>query len=173
MLKSGQVVEASGYKGAKSNIAFSGTASGGKKEFGTNLIHDLSSNQKHTVTIRQGSEANNTIDFLPTNENYRNAQDPNVGSGGTLRYDPESTGRNILNKDGTRGINAYIQLGHELIHSDNAMKGKMKSIKEGNTTDPDYRDGNWNFYLSPEEILTRKFENIIRRENKEKLRAEP
>ena len=60
----------------------------------------------------------------------------------------------------------------ELIHANKAMKGKMLSTKTGNTIDPDNAD-NFKQFLSPEEIHTRKEENIIRGENREKLRAEP
>ncbi|HLN74671.1 MAG TPA: RHS repeat-associated core domain-containing protein, partial [Prolixibacteraceae bacterium] len=162
MLKSGQIVEASNYKGAKSNIAFTGTGTG-KKDFGTSLIHDLSSNQKHTVTVTPGSEANNTNDFTPTVRNYSNAHNPEKGDGGTIRFDPESTGSGIVNKDGSTGVDGSIILGHELIHADKAMNGKTLN-RENNISDP-ASPSNWPQDISKEEVDTRKKENILRQES--------
>ena len=170
MLKSGQVVEASKYKGDGANIVHSGTGAG-NKETGTAMISRLAGNQKHTVTIKETSGENNS--YLPTGGGYTNAQKEGVGSGGTVSYDPNTTGYNIVNADGTTKAPAYILLGHELIHADNAMEGKTLSrSKTSGKTDPDGLP-NWREILSPEEVRTRKIENIIRKENDVKPRATP
>ncbi len=167
MLKNGQVVEASGYKRAKSNILHSGTGTG-KKDYGTKLIESLINN-KHTVTVRQSTDENNS--FTPTS--MKNAQTSGVGSGGILLYDLETTGYNVVNEDKTSRAPAFIFLGHELDHANRSVQGKTLDVnKKNGKIDPD-SPSNWSWKIHPEEIQTRKNENIIRKENNVKLRANP
>ena len=162
MLKSGQVLEASKYKGNKDNITHSGTGSG-DKEFGTKLVGDLASNTKHTLAIKEISGEKNN--YLPTDITYKSAQTEGVGDGGTLSYDPNSTGHDIVNEDGTTRVSAFIILGHELIHADKAMKGKTLDNKNEDIYDPASPD-NWSQHISEEEVDTRIKENFLRKEHK-------
>ena len=171
MLKNGQVMEAAHYKETDGEIAITGQGTG-KKDFGTQIIQDLASNMKYTVTIKQDKTKTENNEYSPENNNYKDAQDPTKGVGGTITYDPESRGRRIVNVGGGRGTSAFILLAHELIHSWKAMKGKMLSIVKNGKLDPDNLPNN-PVQLSKEEIDTRGKENIIRKENNKTERATP
>ena len=164
MLKNGTVMEASKYTGDKANIAISGKGTG-NKTYGTAMISRLTGNTKHTVTIQETTGENNN--YLPTGGSYKNAETAGVGSGGTVSYDPNSTGYNVVNADETTRHPAFIALGHELIHADKAMQGKTLNRSENTAyKDPD-SPPNWSSRtISKEEVDTRKQENILRSEHK-------
>ena len=84
------------------------------RETGTELIRSLIANEEHRVTIQRG-----TATFEASN--WRNASIEGVGSGGTVRFNPNQN----LSRTHIAELqnHMYIALGHELIHAERAMRG--------------------------------------------------
>ena len=166
LLKTGIVVEASSYKGKSSQIYLTGTISGNGKDKvnGSALVHDVISD-KHTATIQEGKENG----FNPSSRT--NASTAEIGSGGTLVFNNETNGiiRGIVNQDGTDYTSDQSILGHELLHARHSFQGTV-NYRNVNVNDP---DNPLNSTLPMEELRTRRFENYIRREQGDKLRAQP
>ncbi len=167
LLKTGKVVEASSYKGERSQISLFGTVTGNGKDKvnGTKLVQDVISN-KHTVTIQTGEDN----EFTPTSRN--NASSPKVGSGGKLHFNNEPSGfiRGIINEDGTDYVSDQSVLGHELLHARHSFEGTI-NYDNVDVLDPD--QNYWPVPMNREELRTRRFENYIRSEQHDKPRAQP
>ena len=169
LLKNGKVVNASKYKGKESNILLSGEeakpvyvkdAKGrqvdvNSKEYGTQLVDDVISHREVITISEATSSEKNEIGVETLN----------------LSYDPDSENNGVLNEDGSYGIDAFITLGHELIHG-RKIQNKTRLSTEDWIRDPDSPD-NWSSRMSKEEYDTRKKENYIRKENGKKPRYIP
>ena len=171
MLKNGKVIEASNYNEKRHGAIMLRGEGIGNKEFGTTVISELIGS-KYTISINKGTKDN--FDNYTTDAFKQNGKD-GKGSGGDVLYDTKDEGSTSGNADGTTGRPAYIGLSHELVHGWHAVKGQVMSIKPGFKSDPD-RSGPGLFDLtgiSGEEYITRQEENIIRKEQRVKLRAIP
>ncbi|MDO7888149.1 DUF6443 domain-containing protein [Hymenobacter cheonanensis] len=168
LLKSGNVVEASGYKGSKENIEATGTASTEKKlAKGTATVRQLIRSDKTNVTIQSPDGTN----FTTLNDkNAATGAMPDkaaTGSGTTINYNPDLES-GVLNTDGTKTRPAYIGLGHEARHATHANAGTV-DLKPSPLLDPDTKTTG----LTQEEVKTRTEDNSIRYEQGVTERAVP
>jgi uncharacterized protein RhaS with RHS repeats len=86
---------------------------------GTKMIDDaLSSPHKNQII---DTEKANRIDYTDERSALGLKEG---GSAYTIKYNPTDKGEKIVNVDGTTGHPPHIGLAHELIHGDNANKGK-------------------------------------------------
>ena len=165
LLKNGEVVNSSSFKGDKSQILLKGTPSGKGKNYGTALLNGVINN-KHTVTIKNGKD-----DEFNANSD-KNSKIEGLGSGGTLSFENSENGikrSGIINTDCTDYSSDQSILGHELIHAIHSFFGIVDDT-EVSVKDP---DNPINEVLTKEEIKTREHENLIRKEQGDKLRALP
>lgn len=98
------------------------------------------------------------------------------GSGGVVRYNTTDERKDIVNADKTKGRSPHIGLAHELIHGWHAVNGKMKKMSTAFAEDPDNPPAQGNATgekIHGEEFWTRQQENIIRKEQNVKPRANP
>lgn len=153
MSEDGVIVETSKLKGAQIN---------GEKPAGSELVSKLI-NSVFTTTIEEGLE--NQTDPVDK-ENSENG----VGTGSLIKYNPNESGNDIKNYDGTTGRPAEIGLAHELLHGERNVDGTSDRTKDPLTIDPDTK---LQGILEIEEIDVRKKDTEIRHEQGAKGRARP
>jgi RHS repeat-associated protein len=135
----------------------------GDKPVGTALVSKLI-NSNHVVTIESGKE--NETD--PTNTG--DAKTPGVGSGSSVKYNPDDAGEYIKNNDGTTGRPSQVGLAHELLHAERNADGTHNSNVAIGLMDPDSGLKN---ILSVEEREVRVMDSKIRDEQGAKPRMQP
>ncbi|SHK78875.1 RHS repeat-associated core domain-containing protein [Chitinophaga jiangningensis] len=135
----------------------------GEMSVGTGLVSKLI-NSDHVVSIEQGKE--NETD--PTN--VVGATNPDVGSGSSVKYNPDDTGENIKNEDGSTGRPAQVGLAHELLHAERNVDGTHDKERAEGLMDPDSRMMN---ILPKEERGVRAKDSQIRREQGVLPRMQP
>jgi len=93
-----------------------------------------------------------------------------LGADSKVEYNPNATGSDIVNADGTKGRPVEIGLGHELAHAESAANGTMDMSKDATVTDPDTKSQG---RLTRDEISVRRTDSAIRKEQGVVERAQP
>ena len=142
---------------------------------GTKLIQDLATDTRNEVNIQKTLTPNDGNKTVAIDQS--GASNPDVGSDSYILYNPQATGENIINEDGSAGRPAQIGLAHELIHGKKNANGKNDQTKRPDVVDP---DGGYNLpgakkddIMPQVEIDTRIEENEIRKEQNVTPRAIP
>jgi len=135
----------------------------GEKPLGTELISKLI-NSDHVTSIVQGKD--NETD--PTN--VAGATNPDVGSGSSVKFNPDDAGTDIKNEDGTTGRPTRIGLAHELLHAERNVDGTHNKERAEGLMDPDSGLKN---ILPKEERDVRLKDSEIRKEQGVKPRMQP
>ena len=152
-------------------VIISERSEGGDKSSGTDLIRGFvegfeiegeTVNRDVTFENESGNEdLDNSLDSQAFTfaDNNKNARDPSKGSDSEILISPDVQAR-FTNQSGEREVAPFnIVVGHELIHADNNAKGQRASLRPlGNGRS------------SPEERNTQARENVLRKEQKQKLR---
>jgi RHS repeat-associated protein len=171
LLPSGKVVLASSTEAAASvqqgNVDVN-SPSFPLKPVGTSTVDGLI-NSKEVVTITKATSAtrngNGTLaDFEPNSSN-------GVGTGSTVFFNPDNKGAFITNEDGTTTRPPQVGLAHELLHAESNANGTTDN-SEVQKIDP---DGITNIPepFTRDELNVRAKENLIRKEQDFKPRAQP
>ncbi|RAK33253.1 UNVERIFIED_ORG: RHS repeat-associated protein [Chitinophaga ginsengisegetis] len=143
---------------------------GNTKPIGTTLVHDLIKSE-HTITIVESTTAEgNGTD--PTN--IAASQNPDVGSGSKIEFNPNDKGDRILNEDGTTGRPTQVGLAHELIHAEKNKDGVHDPSIMPKMVDPENANLPKPFSeISREEVKVRQKDSWIRKEQGAKPRMQP
>jgi len=134
---------------------------------GTDLVSDLVNSDK-VVTVIKSTDALGTDPIFDDRAKAKINPDgtPNEGADAVVRYNPDQRESGI-DENGSTDREPFIGLGHELSHARDITEGiQDKSATNPAITDP---DGSGTV-LSKGELKTRKFENLLRRENNFPLR---
>jgi Effector protein len=164
-------------------IEFVGRPSGENKPVGTALIRDLI-DTKLDIIIKNSTDGDNSTIYTD-----RSAAEGKTegGSGSTVFYNPNSSGSDILNADGTTGRPAQVGLAHELGHSQEGVNGTATStnLYNSNEVKQDLKNGTLYIVKDPDNNYSRQYmekdelnvrkrvDNPIRDEQGAKKRAEP
>ena len=122
---------------------------------------------KYTIRISLGDSEDKGNGTTPLNGG---AAIKGMGSGSNIDFNPNSSGFDIVNSDGSTGRMAEIGLAHELLHARKNKNGEHDEIKDENKIDPDTKQRG---VLTKEEIQVRKEDSEIRKEQGQKERAQP
>ena len=176
LLRSGEVVQLTSYKGDKSGIVEVGKRSLNRnRHMGTGLIAMILGNkQKYLITETNDEKGDVTI---PKNTGHD--KDIPKGYDGLIKYNPNDNGKDILQDNPNQGehdlnsygLKAFLQLGHEFIHAIKAMLGRSRDNIHEIYNDPDNEHSNRN--ITEEEVHTREKGNLLNKENCEPLRPIP